>query len=297
MAMEENQQMGDKPDAELATEPGKTEGQPAEPYTGVAVEAGVVAEAVSTVDLVVSLEGFEGPIDLLLNLARDQKVDLAKVSILPLAEQYLAYIASARHLRLEVAADYLVMAAWLTYLKSRLLLPELPQEDPNPVEMAEALKFQLMRLEAMQLAAQKLQDLPQLGTDFFARGAADKRQIEEKPVYYLPLFDLLNAVSAPLRRMRPVTYNIAPTRLYSLEESVQRLRHLLGEMPEWAVLSSYLPENVEQVPLQSRSAIASTFAATLELVKCGELELRQDGVFQPIYMRRRAPQAAENGAI
>lgn len=245
------------------------------------------AAAVTETDLVVNLDGFDGPIDLLLALAKEQKVDLGRLSILALAEQYLAFIASARQLRLEVAADYLVMAAWLAYLKSRLLLPELPEEEPSPAAMAEALKFQLQRLEAMQKAAQQLMEFPQLGVDFFPRGMPEAREVEETPVYYLPLQDLLTALAAPLRRRKPVTYNIAPTRLYSMEESVLRLRRLLGVMPSWASLRSFLPAVASEEILEARSAIASTFAATLELVKAGELELRQDGTFAPIYVKRR----------
>ncbi|MDE2029040.1 MAG: segregation/condensation protein A [Alphaproteobacteria bacterium] len=245
-------------------------------------------------DLVVALEGFDGPIDLLLTLAREQKVDLGKIAILPLAEQYLAYIAEARRLRLEVAADYLVMAAWLAFLKSRLLLPE-PEQDtsePDAAAMAEALKFQLLRLEAMQKAARDIQDRPQLGSDIFARGIPEPVEVEEKPVYYLTIQDLLTAVAAPSRRRKPVAYNIAPTRLFSLEESVARLRVVLGTMPSWSALQAYLPDvaDAEQA-LEVRSALASTFAATLELVKNGELEVRQDGTFAPIYLRRRGREA------
>jgi segregation and condensation protein A len=247
-------------------------------------------EASSGADLVISLDGFEGPIDLLLSLAREQKVDLCKLAILPLAEQYLAYIGEARRLRLEVAADYLVMAAWLAFLKSRLLLPEPEKvsEEQDPIAMAEALKFQLLRLEAMQKSAQLVQARPQLGSDIFLRGIPEPIEVEEKPIYFLPIQDLLTAISAPSRRQKPITYNIAPTRLYSLEESVSRLRHLLGTMPSWGELQRYLPDIIEadQV-LEVKSAFASTFAATLELVKNGELELRQDGTFAPIYLRRK----------
>jgi segregation and condensation protein A len=245
----------------------------------------------ATDDLVLALDGFEGPIDLLLNLAREQKLDLSTIAILPLAEQYLAYIASARKLRLEIAADYLVMAAWLAFLKSRLLLPEPPvaeEGEVDPVAMAEALKFQLLRLEAMQKAAKQIQDRPQLGIDVFLRGAPQPMEVEEKPVYFLPIQDLLGALSGPMRRRKPDSYNIAPTRLYSMEESVERMRTLLGVMPSWGVLRSFMPLAPGEVPvLEQRSAIASTFAATLELVKNGELELRQDGTFAPIYIRRK----------
>jgi segregation and condensation protein A len=243
-----------------------------------------------TADLVVALDGFDGPIDLLLSLAREQKVDLCKLAILPLAEQYLAYIAEARRLRLEVAADYLVMAAWLAFLKSRLLLPEPEQaeDEQDPIAMAEALKFQLLRLEAMQNASRQIQDHPQLGVDIFLRGIPERVEIEEKPIYFLPIQDLITAISAPSRRRKPDIYNIKRMHLFSLEESVSRLRHMLGAMPNWGALQAYLPDvaTAEEV-MEVRSALASTFAATLELVKSGELELRQDGTFAPIYMRRR----------
>jgi segregation and condensation protein A len=242
----------------------------------------------ATADLMLTLDGFEGPIDLLLTLAREQKVDLGKIAILPLAEQYLAFITQAQHLRLEVAADYLVMAAWLAYLKSRLLLPaETPTGEPDPSQMADALRFQLLRLEAMQRMAKLVQERPQLGIDVFLRGEPEEMEVEENPVYFLPVQDLLLALAAPLRRRKPETYSIAPTRLYSLEESLERLRALLGVAPDWDVLQAFLPPLTEGPPLERRSAIASAFAATLELVKNGEIELRQDGLHQPIYLRRR----------
>ncbi|MDP9127343.1 MAG: segregation/condensation protein A, partial [Pseudomonadota bacterium] len=178
--------------------------------------------SVPVADLVLALDGFEGPIDLLLTLAREQKVDLGKIAILPLAEQYLVFIANARQLRLEIAADYLVMAAWLAFLKSRLLLPvEAPAAgDTDPVLMAEALRFQLLRLEAMQKAAKQIQALPQLGVDFFMRGQPEGVAVEEHPVWFLPIQDLIVALAAPLRRRKPLAYSITPSRLYSLEESV-----------------------------------------------------------------------------
>ncbi len=251
------------------------------------------ARPLAEADLVVSLDGFDGPIDLLLNLAREQKVDLSRLSILALAEQYLAYIGQARQLRLEIAADYLVMAAWLAYLKSRLLLPERPEEEPNPVDLAEALKFQLLRLEAMQKAARELLALPQLGVDFFMRGLPEKREIEEKPVYYLPLYDLLTALGAPQRRRKPETYDIKPTKLYSLEDGLRRLRRMLGSLPSWATLHAFLPDLSESDdPVEIKSALASTFSAVLEMVKEGEIELQQAETFAPIYLKRRESPAA-----
>jgi segregation and condensation protein A len=247
-------------------------------------------DTATSADLLIALDGFEGPIDLLLSLAQEQKVDLANIAILPLAEQYLSYIATARKLRLEVAADYLVMAAWLAFLKSRLLLLKPLDEigEPDPSAMAEALRFQLLRLEAMQKAAQQVQDRPRLGTEVFLRGRPEVFEIAEKPIYFLPIQDLLSALSAPFRRRKPERYTIEPTRLYSLEECVERLRGLLHDMPSWDVLQRFLPEMMMQKKtLETRSAVASTFAATLELVRSGELELRQNGAFAPIYLRRR----------
>lgn len=238
-------------------------------------------------DIVIAFDGFDGPIDLLLSLAREQKVDLSKLSILALAEQYLDYINSARAMRLEIAADYLVMAAWLAYLKSRLLLPELQEDETNPADMAEALKFQLLRLEAMQKASREILALPQLGADFFARGLPEKREVEENPVYYLPLYDLLSALGAPQRRRKPDHYDIAPTRLYSMEESLTRLRRMLGGLPQWGSLQMFLPNMLGHDPLESRSAIASTFVAVLELVKEGELEVRQGQTFSTLYVKNR----------
>jgi segregation and condensation protein A len=238
-------------------------------------------------DLVVALNGFDGPIDLLLNMAKEQKVDLSSISILALAEQYLAYISEARRLRLELAADYLVMAAWLAYLKSRLLIPDPPADEPDPATLADALRFQLLRLEAMQKAAQTLLDLPQLESDIFLRGAPIVREVQEKPRYYLPLFDLLAALGGPLRRRKAEVYSLKPMRLFSLEESVSRMRRLLGIGPEWGVLQNFLPVFSTEEPLEAKSALASTFAATLELVKAGEFEVRQDGTFAPLYLRRR----------
>ncbi len=251
-----------------------------------AVAQSTLPEAQPHADLVVALDGFDGPIDLLLALAREQKVDLSRISILALAEQYLAFVASARQLRLEIAADYLVMAAWLAFLKSRLLLPEPPEEEANAADMAEALKFQLQRLEAMRQASQKIQELPQLGFDTLLRGEPEELEVEEKPVYYLPLYDLLTALGAPQRRRKPDNIHIRQTKLYSIDESLTRLRKMLGIMPDWTVLFRFLPDKFEE-PLEARSAVASMFVAMLEMVKAGELEYRQDGMFAPIYLRKR----------
>jgi segregation and condensation protein A len=248
------------------------------------------AAAPAMAELVVALDGFEGPIDLLLSLAREQKVDLSRIAILPLAEQYLAFIEKAHKLRLEIAADYLVMAAWLTYLKSRLVLPERKQkEDQSETAlMADALRFQLQRLAAIQKAAEELKRRPRLGIDVFVRGAPEEIAVDAEPLGHLTVEDLVQALGSQKLKSEPPAYVIAPLRLYSIEESAARLRTLLGASPEWSVLQNFLPERKAQdQPLETRSALASTFAATLELVRNGEVELRQDGLFGPIDLRRR----------
>jgi segregation and condensation protein A len=246
-------------------------------------------------DLVLKLEQFEGPIDFLLSLAREQKVDLAKISVMALAEQYLNFINEARALRLEIAADYLVMAAWLTWLKSRLLLPQPPKpQEPSAEELGEALAFQLKRLEAMQQATEKMKNLPQEGRDFVIRGMREPDIKRVVPVYYLSLYDLLKAVKAPLQRTHQATYHIAPSRLFSIEESIERMQKMLGYIPNWSEISVFLPdewedlEEVEGNQTVLTSALASTFSATLELAKAGHIELRQEGVFGPIYLRPKA---------
>ncbi|MGB4101128.1 MAG: ScpA family protein [Alphaproteobacteria bacterium] len=236
-------------------------------------------------DLVVRLEGFDGPLDLLMSLAHEQKVDLSAISISALAEQYLVYINAARRLRLEIAADYLVMAAWLAFLKSRLLLPAPPNDEPDPGDMAAALKFQLQRLAAMQQAAEKMRALPQLGSEIFLRGIPEPIRRIEKPVYDLKLYDLLQALAAPQRRIKAPRYTVPQWRLISLEAALTRIRNMVGFMPSWTALHEFVPD-LTLDPLETRSAIASTFAASLEMVKSGELELRQEGIFTPIYIRK-----------
>jgi segregation and condensation protein A len=237
-------------------------------------------------ELVLDLDGFEGPIDILLTLARDQKVDLRKISILELADQYLAFIARARRLRLEIAADYLVMAAWLAYLKSRLLLPEPPADgEPSGADLAAALAFQLQRLEAMQEAGKNMMALPQFGRDFFARGAPEPVKIIDIPVWDVTLFDLLKAYGTHPGRRREGMLRIAPLNLFSMDDALKRIGDMLGHTLDWAVLRSFLPDGME-TPLQRRSALAATFAATLELARDGKIELRQEGVFGQIYLRR-----------
>ena len=238
-------------------------------------------------ELVVDLEGFEGPIDVLLTLARQQKVDLVHISILELADQYLAFIGEARRLSLEIAADYLVMAAWLAYLKSRLLLPA-PEEDEQPSgpELAEALAFQLRRLEAMQEAGASVMALPRLGVDVFPRGAPEGVEVVRTPVFQLSLYELLKAYGEQQRRVHTSTLEIAPTVLDSVDQALERLRRLLGDMPDWQTLMKFLPSD-SGLGLLHRSAVAATFGAALELTRLGRIELRQSGTFGPIYIRRK----------
>ncbi|MDX1709912.1 MAG: ScpA family protein [Rhodovibrionaceae bacterium] len=239
--------------------------------------------------LVVDLEGFEGPIDVLLQLARDQKVDVTRISILELAEQYLAFVREARRLRLELAADYLVMAAWLAYLKSRLLLPE-PEDDgeePSGAEMAAALRFQLQRLEAMQEAARGLFRRPALGSERLPRGAPEALDVVTTPRYQATLYDLLRAYARQRSRGQPEGLRIGAMELYSVDDALARLRRLLGSGPDWRTLSSFLPHDLKDETVH-RSAVASHLAATLEMVRDGDLEVRQDGIFGPILVRRKS---------
>lgn len=237
--------------------------------------------------LLLDLEGFEGPIDLLLTLARDQKVDLTKISILALADQYLAFISAAQRISLEIAADYLVMAAWLAYLKSRLLLPEEEEEEqPSGAQMAEALAFQLRRLESMQEAGLRLFARPQLGRDTFLRGAPEGVEIVKEAVFQPNLYELLKAYGQIQSRVTDTTLTIAAQELYSVEQAVERLRRLLGNIPDWQNLVSFLPDGIKD-GIVRRSAVASTFVATLELVRQGQAEVRQDGPFHPIFVRPR----------
>jgi segregation and condensation protein A len=244
--------------------------------------------------LLLELDGYAGPIDVLLELARDQKVDLKHIRILDLAEQYLEFVREARELRLELAADYLVMAAWLAYLKSRLLLPETgTEEEPSGAEMAAALKFQMQRLQAMRDAGEKLILLPQLGNDIFARGTPERPRTRTTTTYDATLFDLLKAYGRQRAKQGPQALHIHRTELYSVDQAVARLSAMLGAVPGWRTLSSFLPRELRHDPLLTRSALASTFAATLEMCKAGKLRIRQDGTFAPIFLRSAAEDQQE----
>ena len=235
--------------------------------------------------LFVNLDGFEGPIDLLLSLAREQKVDLGKIAILPLAEKYLMYIETARELNLEIAADYLVMAAWLAYLKSRLLLPDPePEQAEDIVDMTDALRYQLVRLEAMQSAAKRLMDLPMLNRHRLVRGQPEQFERKEQIVWQARLYDLLSAYGGIVSSDEAEKLTIAATRLYSVQEAAGRLQNLLPRTPGWAELSAFLPANLSQ-PLDRRSAVASHFVASLELAKDGVVALRQSSAYAPLFLR------------
>ena len=247
-----------------------------------------VSERIAAEALVVDVEGFEGPLDLLLALARTQKVDLREISILALVEQYVAFTREAEDLRIELAADYLVMAAWLTYLKSRLLLPPDPgEEGPDAEAMAAHLAFQLQRLDAMRDVAARLMARDLLGVQRFARGAPEAPEREVRTVLSANVIDLTRAY-ARLRTkddFRP--YVVDRTDLYTMEEALERLRAIIGDTPDWTDLARFLPEGWTS-GVRGRSATAATFAASLELVKAGRAELRQDASFAPIRLRARS---------
>lgn len=251
--------------------------------------------AVEAETLNVNVDGFEGPLDLLLMLARTQKVDLRKISVLQLAEQFLAFVTEARKLRLELAADYLVMAAWLAYLKSRLLLPP-PHDDGGPTgdELAAHLAFQLERLEAMRRVAAQLMGRDQLGRDFFARGMSETVTVKRQTEWTASLADLLRGYARVKTRDEYRPLLVDRSAIFSMDQALERLKGLMGLAIEWGQLASFLPEGWAIDPAKRRSAIASTFAAALELAKLGQIEIRQEETFAPIYLR--APQPAPQSA-
>ena len=236
--------------------------------------------------LMIDVAGFEGPLDLLLHLARSQKVDLSRISVLALAEQYLRFVESARQVRIELAADYLVMAAWLAFLKSKLLIPQQVKGDDGPSgeEMAQTLAFRLKRLEAMREAATRLVNRNRLGRDIFARGAPEHIPHRVESAFDASLYDLLSAY-ANLRQRNGITHvTIERRKVWSLTDARQLLTRMLGEIGDWTALQHYI---LPYLPPEDRiTATASAFAASLELVREGKLEMRQEGAFQPIYLRK-----------
>jgi segregation and condensation protein A len=233
--------------------------------------------------LTLDIDGWEGPLDLLLTLARSQKVDLAKISILALVEQYLAFIADAKKLKLEIAADYLVMAAWLAYLKSCLLLPKDPEADPSPEELALRLQLRLQRLSAMREAGARLVARDRLGRDVFLRGAPEGLWVIRKAAWQAELYDLIAAYGSVRARTEPAVHIVSRRPVMTLEEAILRVECLLGQRMDWATLESFLPETQDRE--FRKSALASSFVATLELARKGKLELDQKAPFAPLYIR------------
>jgi len=246
-------------------------------------------------NLVVDVEGFEGPLDLLLTLSRSQKVDLKKISILALADQYLAFVSAARRMRLELAADYLVMAAWLAYLKSRLLLPppENDDEEPSGEELAARLAFQLQRLEAIRAVAARLMARDRLGRDVFPRGTPEGIRLVKTPHYEASLYDLLKAYADQRVRTSVTTIRIARAPVYRIEDARARLEAALGTIKDWSRLDRLLPPELRLTSL-GRSAMASSFMASLELVRDGQLEMRQLVPFGPVYIRSKPEPGPES---
>ena len=236
--------------------------------------------------LVLQLGSWEGPLDLLLTLARAQKVDLAQISILALVDQYLAFIRDAKALSLELAADYLVMAAWLTYLKSALLLPPDPQAEPDPHDMALKLQFQLQRLDAMRDAGGKLLARPQQGWDSFTRADPEGLRLETVARYDTSLFELLSAYGDIKARLNHSIHVVRRRPVMALDEAIERLERLLGTSIDWTELSRFLPGDLVDEGY-ARSVLASTFVAALELTKLGKVSLSQGAAFAPILVRAR----------
>ena len=247
----------------------------------IAPEDRLAAEA-----LIVDVDGFEGPLDLLLTLSRTQKVDLRKISVLKLAEQYLGFVEQARTLRIELAADYLVMAAWLAFLKSRLLLPPEPGDDgPSAEDLAAHLAFQLERLQAMRDAAARLMGRDQLGRDFFARGVPEDLTHQKKVRWTATLLDLMRAYAQIRTKDEFRPFVLDREHVYTMEQALERLRGLIGYVGDWATLVSFLPDGWDGSPMARRSSLAAHFAAVLELAKRGQVVLRQGETFSPIELR------------
>jgi segregation and condensation protein A len=237
-------------------------------------------------ELTLNLDGWEGPLDLLLNLARAQKVDLAQISILELVEQYLTYLAEARALKLEIAADYLVMAAWLAYLKSCLLLPKDPEQDPSPEEIALRLQLRLQRLDAMREAGARLLGRDRIGRDVFLRGSPEGLRLVRKAAWQVRDFDLFAAYGAVRARTAPAMHVVHSRAVMTLDEAIERVSKMIGLALDWTMLESFLPPSRD--PQFRRSALASSFLAALELARRGRLDIAQDGAFAPIRLRAAA---------
>ena len=244
-------------------------------------------EIASSDDLIVNLEGYEGPLDVLLVLAKSQKVDLMQISILQLTEQYLVFIAEVRERNLELAADYLVMAAWLAYLKSNLLIPkEESGEELSAEEMAERLKFQLKKLEAIRQVSEKLMNLPKLGSDFFERGMPEGIRLIRTPEYYLSLYDLLKSYADQRYKTAYSSMTIERPPVYAMEDALVRLQRMVGTVPDWTRLETFLPKEFSSGK-GARSGVAGTLAASMELVREGLIEVQQLMPFGPVFIKNK----------
>ncbi|CUJ88659.1 Segregation and condensation protein A [Ruegeria denitrificans] len=247
-----------------------------------------VADRLAAEALIVDVDGFEGPLDVLLTLSRTQKVDLRKISVLALAQQYLSFVEKARALRIELAADYLVMAAWLAFLKSRLLLPPDPDDEgPSGEELAAHLAFQLERLQAMRDAAARLMARDQLGRDFFKRGQGEDVTRIRTVTYSATLLDLMQGYARIRTRDEFRPFVMDRDAVFTMEQALERMRPLMGFAGTWTDMETYLPEGWDTDPVRRRSATAATFAASLELVKEGHMEIKQSETFAPIHLRKR----------
>ena len=233
--------------------------------------------------LTLDLDGWEGPLDLLLALARSQKVDLKAISILALVDQYLRFVEEARAIKLELAADYLVMAAWLAYLKSGLLLPRDPEVEPSPEELALRLQLRLERLNAMREAGARLMARDRLGRDVFLRGSPEGLRTQRKALWQAEIYDLIAAYGVITARTRPVMHVVAQRAVMTLEAALERVSRLIGSRIEWDTIESFLPG--EATGTFRKSALASSFVAALELARQGRVELRQKSAFAPLYLR------------
>ena len=236
--------------------------------------------------LTISLDGWEGPLDLLLSLARAQKVDLKQLSILALVDQYIAFLDGAKALRLEVAADYLVMAAWLAYLKSCLLLPSDPEADPSAEQLAWRLQQRLLRLDAMREAGARLIGRDRLGRDVFARGRPEGLRLVRKAQWQASAFDLYAAYGRVRARTQPAMHVVHDRAVMTLEDAIQRVSALIGQALDWTSLEAFLPVTTD--PAYRRSALASSFVAALELARQGRVDLDQDAPFAELRVRRAA---------
>ena len=248
--------------------------------------------------LIVDVEGFEGPLDLLLTLARQQKVDLSRISILALANQYLLFIEEARRLHLELAADYLVMAAWLAYLKSRLLIPVAAQEGEgqSAADLATALAYRLRRLEAFRAAAGALTARPQLGRDVFGRGLPEPVTAAPRVEWSATLYDLLSAYAGQRRKNAMSRVRFAPRAVWSLADARAAIERLIGANTDWNRLDAFLIAYLIEPAMQA-TALASSFAATLEMAREGTIEMNQTTAFAPIYVRRRPGEDAPGAVV